>query len=121
MEFRDAIRGAIASVCRRQAFEGQCAESKLKPAIAEALEKLGFEVDIEDRKKFLKAGMYVWREKVEQKKWIDWRVVPTAARRKIDLVVYQRGTAAALIETESDLNDLVNSGVKRRNGHYDVA
>lgn len=47
--------------------------------------------------------------------------IPTRARRIIDLVVYRSGSPVALIEAESDLNDLVNSGTTRRNGHYDVA
>jgi hypothetical protein len=41
-------------------------------------------------------------------------------RRKIDIVVRAGQQPIALIEIESDLNDLKKSGVTNRNGHYDV-
>jgi len=48
-------------------------------------------------------------------------VVPTKRRRRIDVVVYKSSDLVALIETESDLNDLRIDGITKRNGHYDVA
>jgi hypothetical protein len=111
----DVIRTAVNSVCRRHSFVGKCGESDLKPAIATSLENLGFDVDTGDKRKFLRAGMHVWRDKE------TGNVILTRSRRIIDLVIYKEERPVALIEVESDLNDLAHFGVKRRNGHYDVA
>ena len=59
--------------------------------------------------------MPVWRSKD------DNAVVATIGRRRIDIVVYKDGNLVALIETESDLNDLRIDGVSKRVNHYDVA
>jgi hypothetical protein len=110
-----AIRAAVNLVCRGQSFAGKCGESDLKPAIATSLESLGFDVDTRDKKKFLRTGMHVWRDNETR------NVILTRGRRLIELVIYSEERPIALIEAESDLNDLVNFGVKRRNDHYDVA
>lgn len=93
---------------------GKTGKSILQPAIADALQSAGFEVDKEDCGQFLKSRMPVWRSKD------TGQIVPTFGRRKIDVVVYQEGKPVALIETESDLNDLRSEGVTSRRGHYDV-
>jgi hypothetical protein len=51
-----AIRTAVNLVCRKQGFVEKCGERDLKPAIANALEHLGFDVDTGDKRKFLRAG-----------------------------------------------------------------
>jgi Holliday junction resolvase len=94
---------------------GKIGKSMLQPALACELRSGGFNVDEEDSAGLLRAGMPVWRSKD------DGRVVPTMGRRRLDLVVYRGSHVAALIETESDLNDLRESGVSSRSGHYDVA
>jgi hypothetical protein len=70
--------------------------------------------DTEDSQQFLLRGMPVWRSKDTQ------QIEVTAARRRIDIVVYAIERPIALVEIESDLGDLRLSGVTRRNGHYDV-
>ena len=59
--------------------------------------------------------MPVWRSKESD------GVTPTKRRRRVDIVVYRGEQLIAMVETESDLNDLRKEGVTRRNGHYDVA
>jgi hypothetical protein len=58
--------------------------------------------------------MPVWRDKLGEE------IAPTMGRRKIDIVVYDGALPVALIEIESDLDDLRDSGISTRNGHYDV-
>jgi hypothetical protein len=75
-----------------------------------------FSAKKEDSERFLRAQLPVWRTKVDQ------AIERTAKRRKIDIVVYDGGKPAALIEIESDLNDLRLSGITNRAGgkNYDV-
>ncbi|WP_271215024.1 hypothetical protein, partial [Pseudonocardia halophobica] len=93
---------------------GKVADQRIKPRLAGHLQEQGFEVDVEDRNLFLKGGMPAWRDKE------TGGIVPTSGRRRIDLVVRSEGNVVALIETESDLNDLRETGISRRSGHYDV-
>lgn len=104
---RDALRGLNAS--------GKPGRELLQLAISSALSSAGNVADQEDFREFLGRGMYPWRNK-------DTGLAePTADRRRIDIVVYGTGSPVALIETESDLEDLRAPGiVNRRNGHYDV-
>lgn len=107
----EVVRSSVAG----HAVAGKVGKSVLQPTIGDALRGQGFVVDREDAGQLLSAGMPVWRSKD------DGQVVPTKGRRRVDLVVYEDGMPIALIETESDLDDLRTSGVTRRNGHYDVA
>jgi len=86
----------------------------LQPTLAIALREAGFTADEEDQRQMLAPGMPVWRSKD------DSTIEPTAGRRRVDIVVYRDSTPIALVETESDLNDLRSTGVTHRNGHYDV-
>jgi len=95
--------------------KGKVGKSLLQPSLAAALRDAGFTADEEDQGRMLRPGMPVWRNKA------TGLVEPTPSRRRIDIVVYWQSTLAALIETESDLNDLRTVGITRRNGHYDVA
>jgi len=74
----------------------------------------GLDPDFEDSRGFLRPGEAVWRDKHSGK------VVETAGRRRIDLVVRDGSRVIALIEVESDLNDLRETGVSNRSGHHDV-
>ena len=94
--------------------QGKTGKSILQPEIGKALKRLGFDIDYEDSRNFLKVGMPVWRNKD------DSQIEETSRRRLIDVVVYKSDHPVALIETESDLNDLRETGVTRRKGHYDV-
>lgn len=95
---------------------GKTGKSLLRPSLSEALRRAGFLVDEEDESRLLQANMPVWRSKE------TWQIEPTKSRRRIDIVVYRDSRLVALIETESDLNDLrLPPAVTRRNGHYDVA
>lgn len=107
----DTIRGCLAGLSP----SGKAGKSLLQPTIANALRSAGFVADEEDSEQLLRSGMPVWRSKD------DGTVVPTKGRRRVDIVVYRDGNLVALVETESDLNDLRVAGVTRRNGHYDVA
>lgn len=60
------------------------------------------------------AALPAWRDKQ------SFDVVATPGRRRIDLVVRRNAELVALVETESDLNDLREHGVSGRSGHYDV-
>ncbi len=95
-------------------IDGKRGKGVLQPHIADALRNAGFTVDTEDSQHLLQAKMPVWRSKD------TGEVVPTKGRRAIDIVAYDSSKQIALIETESDLNDLRLNGVTRRNGHYDV-
>jgi len=95
-------------------IHGKTGRRVLQPAIGNALSDAGYEIDFEDSLGFLASGLPVWRSKD------TGAIEPTATRRKIDIVVYTKGRAVALIETESDLNDLRSTGVSSRSGHYDV-
>jgi hypothetical protein len=79
-----------------------------------ALAASGLDVDFEDSQGFLRAGESVWRDKH------SGRVAATHGRRRIDLVLRDGGRVIALVETESDLNDLRESGASNRSGNYDV-
>ena len=113
-----SISGHIGEIIQTALVElsvvGKCGQSIPQPKIASALTHAGYDADKEDSGVFLRAGMPVWRSKD------TGEIAVTKARRKIDIVVRQNDRPIALIETESDLNDLRNKGVTRRNGHYDV-
>jgi len=108
------VESIIRECTQSLSIHGKCGESLLKPAVKDALSRSGFEVDAEDTGIFLAAGASVWRDKE------SGEVVPTARRRRVDLVVRNGEQVVALIETESDLNDLREQGVSSRSGHYDV-
>jgi hypothetical protein len=93
---------------------GKIGQRVLQPHIARTLTAYGFNVDIEDQAGFLPPGLAVWRDKH------SCEVVETTGRRRIDLVIRKADKVLALIETESDLNDLREEGVSNRDGHYDV-
>ena len=96
-------------------LQGKSGRSSLQPTIVNGLIPAGYFADAEDTKHFLGGGIPVWRSKD------DHAIVKTTGRRKIDIVVYNAGgQVVALIETESDLNDLREQSVSSRNGHYDV-
>jgi hypothetical protein len=107
----DVIRRCLAELT----VPGKVGKSLLQPSIAAALRRSGYTADEEDSEQLLRPGMPVWRSKE------DGAVVPTQRRRKIDIVVYKDRRVVALVESESDLNDLRRSGVTKRSGHYDVA
>lgn len=93
---------------------GKIGRRLLQPRISEVLKSKGFDVDVEDTRGFLSAGLAVWRDKE------NGQIAETPGRRRIDLVVRRDDKVVALVEAESDLNDLRETGVSRRSGHYDV-
>jgi hypothetical protein len=96
-------------------LSGKFGKSTLQPSVGSAIERAGFRVDYEDSKGLLGACLPVWRDKNTRE------IEKTVGRRLIDIVVYDDyNRAIALIETESDLDDLRELGVTKRNGHYDV-
>ena len=110
---RDQIRAVINDV-PKPIGKGKIGK-QLHKDIAIALERrTDFKIDKEDTAQFLRARMPVWRDKK------SCEIEPTASQRKIDIVVYNANFLIALIEVESDLNDLQLSGVSNRNRHYDV-
>ena len=112
---RDHLRQVIVRATSSLSIEGKCGQRVLQPAVAAALEAAGYTTDIEDAKRLLGTALPVWRSK-------DTSLIEaTRGRRRVDIVVYFQGRLAALVETESDLNDLRRSGVTKRNGHYDVS
>jgi hypothetical protein len=110
----DMVGSAIARALAQLSISGKMGKGILQPRVGGEIEKIGFTVDYEDTKGFLESGVAVWRSKETHE------IESTAARRLIDLVVYDGDRPIALIETESDLNDLRETGVSRRCGHYDV-
>ncbi len=88
--------------------------SVLQPRLAEAFKAHGLRADLEDGRQMLQSGMRVWRSRDDSK------TVETVGRRRIDIVVYDQADLIALVEIESDLDDLVTGGTKNRSGHYDV-
>lgn len=111
VELIRTIRQAVSAL----AISGKTGKAVLQPTVASALSEAGFRVDLEDAAEVLPNWLPVWGSKD------DGQVVPTVRRRRIDLVVYEADVPVALIETESDLNDLRIAGVTKRSGHYDVA
>jgi hypothetical protein len=109
-----AISDVIAAWAKDMKVDGKVGKRLLQPSLAVALRSAGYAADEEDQAQVLKPGMAVWRSKD------DNSVVPTRGRRRVDIVAYKDAQLVALIETETDLNDLRESGVTRRNGHYDV-
>ena len=93
---------------------GKTGKRQLQPTLAVALREAGFVADQDDPGQILRSGMPAWRSKD------DGNIEPTIARRLVDIVLYQDQRLVGMIETESDLNDLRESGVTRRNGHFDV-
>jgi len=108
------IAEVISAWATKTKVSGKSGKRQLQPSLAIALREAGFTADEEDQGQFLKSGMPVWRSKDNQ------TIEPTVGRRRVDIVVYRDSNPIALIETESDLNDLRTSGVTRRNDHYDV-
>jgi hypothetical protein len=104
------IRRGTASVPIR----GKVGKRLLQPKIAQVLTAAGYDVDVEDTRGFFPPSLPAWRDKQ------SFEVVVTTGRRRIDLVVRRNEKVVALIETESDLNDLREHGVSGRSGHYDV-
>ena len=115
MSVIDDISNSIVGCIANLNVSAKAGKSLLQPTVALALRKAGFTADEEDSGQLLRSGMPVWRSKD------DNTVVPTKGRRRVDIVVYRNSDLVALIETESDLNDLRVNGVTKRNGHYDVA
>lgn len=95
-------------------MSGKCGRDQLQGLVASHIRAAGLIADTEDSQQFLRRGMPVWRSKDSN------QIEETAARRRIDIVVYDDERPVALVETESELGDLRLSGVTRRNGHYDV-
>jgi hypothetical protein len=91
---------------------------KLKHLLVKHLIECGYDADMEDSRMFLKPGMPVWRSKHDK----EIKYPKPRARLKIDIVVYKSNIPIALIEVESDLDDLRIKGVTNRdNGYnYDV-
>ncbi|MGA1683825.1 MAG: hypothetical protein ACO38S_04885 [Gemmobacter sp.] len=90
--------------------------NELQAHVGGLLAAEGYQVDLEDTRGFLRWAEPVWRDKR------TGEIVPTPGRRRIDIVVREslNGPVVALIEIESDLNDLRASGVSNRSGNYDV-
>lgn len=93
---------------------GKVGQRLLLPRIAQVLTAAGYDVDTEDKLGFFPPAHSAWRDKS------TGSVVATSGRRRIDLVVRNAGSLVALVEVESDLNDLRDDGVSGRSGHYDV-
>ena len=110
----DELEVALRSAIKTVRVSGKIGKKILQPLLCERLTALGLDVDAEDQRGFLAAGKPVWRSKE------DHCIEATLGRRRIDIVVRDAGRILALIETESDLDDLRESGVSGRNGHYDV-
>lgn len=115
MQPSEHVRSQILQCLGGAQISGKMGSTVLQPMLAEALSAAGYIVDVEDSREVLRSKISVWRSKD------TGEVVPTAARRRVDLVIYAGTELAALIEVESDLNDLRLTGVTKRNGHYDVA
>jgi len=114
MNDSDRISQTIESWISNFRVSGKMGRKFLQPSLANALVEIGYRAELEDSSELLKKQMPVWRSKDTKS------VEPTLGRRRIDIIVYEGDRPAALIEIESDLNDLRQSGVTRRNGHYDV-
>jgi hypothetical protein len=101
---RDRIRAIINDVPKP---DGKKKSGKqLHKDVAAALERrTNFTIVKEDTTQFLRPRMPVWRDKK------TCEIEPTANQRKIDIVVYEASLPIALIEVESDLNDLQLSGI----------
>jgi hypothetical protein len=110
----DRLTKIIAQATSSLGIEGKCGQKILQPTIASALRAEGYIADKEDKNALLPARLPVWRSKN------TGLIEETRGRRLIDIVVYQEGRLVALIETESDLNDLLRTGISKRSGHYDV-
>lgn len=95
---------------------GEKKQKQMTDALVGVLQSSGYLVDPQDRGHFFDSGLPAWRSKH------DDLVVETLTRRKIDLVVYESEQIKALIEIESDLNDLREVGVSKRGfpNNYDV-
>ena len=114
MQYRTQLLALVREAVRGININGKCGRDQLQPKIATHLAAEGFVVDNEDTRQFLRSGMPVWRSK-------DTGLIETTpGRRRVDIVVYSGDRTIALIETESDLDDLRPTGVTKRNGHYDV-
>lgn len=112
---RDTIKTILTDYLSGKNYSGKVGSKLLQPEIANELQKAGLIVDCEDSKNWLQAKIPVWRSKD------TGLVVETKQRRRIDIVAYDvNQQLVALIELESDLDDLREEGVSKRSGHYDV-
>jgi hypothetical protein len=109
------IRELIVEALSTVEVAGKLGKAVLQPLIGRRVEEAGYLVDLEDRRGFLPANLPVWRDRTAG------TIEQTTRRRLIDLVIYSPiGAPVALIETESDLDDLRLNGTSSRRGHYDV-
>ena len=108
------IVGLIQECVSKIAIDGKRGQRVLQPQIAQVLTAAGYDVDVEDKLGFFPPALAAWRDKS------SGAVVATLGRRRIDLVVRKAESLVALVEVESDLNDLREHGVSKRSGHYDV-
>jgi len=111
---RAKIQQCMLSILAPLSIEGKTGKKLLQPMIAEGLERAGYVVDVEDTLGYLPPSLPVWRRKD------TGEIEPTAGRRRIDIVVYKNASPIALVETESDLNALRESGYSKGSGQYDV-
>jgi len=111
----DLILATVGAAIQSLKIVGKTGKSLLQPSIARELQARNLVADQEDTRGFMAPGMCAWRSK-------DTGLPePTTSRRRIDIVVYSGSDPVALIETESDLDDLRPPGtINRRDGHYDV-
>jgi len=110
---RDQLRHIINDVPRPDGH-GKIGKQLHKDIVVALKQGTGLRIEKEDKLQFLRRQMPVWRDKNSK------GVVPTIKQRKIDIIVYDIDLPVALIEVESDLDDLQQSGVSNRDGHYDV-
>ena len=89
-------------------------DAVLKPHIAQALQKQGLEADVEDSRAFMMSGLVAWRNTEDEE------MPKRAGKLRPDIVVYRGGKVCGLVEIESDLNDVKENRINKRNGHYDV-
>jgi hypothetical protein len=114
MNERPPIGALVKSAVSLTPVRGKQGRDLLQGLVANHISQAGLVADLEDQGQFLQSGMPVWRSKD------TGQVELTPGRRLTDIVVYDQRKPIALIEIESDLNDLRRTGVTNRNGHYDV-
>ncbi|HEY4943596.1 MAG TPA: type I restriction enzyme HsdR N-terminal domain-containing protein [Rhizomicrobium sp.] len=113
----ETVRNLIHEVVKDLPTEltaGKCGQKVLQPKLATALNNAGYNVDKEDMGVFLRREMPVWRNKN------TGEIEDTKARRLIDIVVRRNGRPVALIEVESDLNNLQRQDTGRQDHRYNV-
>ncbi len=114
MNIESEITHVISNWAATIQVSGKSGKRLLQPTLAFALREAGFTADEEDQLGLFRPGMPAWRSKDSQE------VEPTPGRRRVDIIAYRDAMPVALLETESDLNDLRSAGTTRRSGHYDV-